>query len=213
MNFNEFSDRMNTVPFPAAPEYSPAFMWLNLERLPLALISLGKDPEGAIRIPDRAINPFGDHTVPVIAFGRDVFRGQKKITDIVLPSSVGRIPRGAFAGCSGLKRITIPKKVTSIREGTFAGCDSLEDVYYEGTPEEWKKVNVVSQKHEIEFGKAIPGTPVLETIAERLIHIPGNDALLTANLHFHCSFSKMGTGPDFRILANGADVTDFFRLP
>ena len=117
------------------------------------------------------------------------------MTDIILPSGIDHLPDGgAFAGCRNLKRITIPRRISYIGPGTFEGCDSLEDVYYEGTPEEWKKVSIVCKKHEIEFGPLIPGSPVETVTAERYVHIPGNEALFRANIHFRCNSDF--TGPE-----------------
>ena len=110
-----------------------------------------------------------------------------------------------------LRRITIPCKIKSIGEGTFLGCDKLEDVYFEGTKEEWDKMKIVHDKHEIEFGKLIPGTPVHEIKAERLLHVPGNDALLTANIHFYFSISSISTISEYEIRACGRDITDYYR--
>ena len=47
--------------------------------------------------------------------------------------------------------------------------------------------------------------------AERLLHVPGNDALLTANIHFHCAFSDLKYDSRFELTVDGKDITDFFR--
>ena len=41
-----------------------------------------------------------------------------------------------------LKRIWIPKGVTYILKDTFKGCDNLEEIYYEGSMEDFKKIDV-----------------------------------------------------------------------
>lgn len=48
--------------------------------------------------------------------------------DVVIPSTVTRICRGAFRGASGLKRVTIPSSVEEIGEGAFSGCSSLDGI-------------------------------------------------------------------------------------
>ena len=112
------------------------------------------------------MNRYG-RNVPVITFSSQAFSGKSNITDIVLPQSIERFPKGAFEGCTGLKRITVPRKVKVMKEGTFAGCKQLEDVYFEGTMEEWNRIHIMHHKHEVEFGQLIPGTPVQEVKAER----------------------------------------------
>ena len=90
-----------------------------------------------------------------------------------------------------MQRITIPVCIREIAEGTFAGCESLTDVYYEGSYEDWKKIEIVSGKHELEFGGTIPGTPVQQLIDDRLIYLPGNEALLRATVHFNCDLNLL----------------------
>lgn len=206
MNYHEYREMIKSVPYSENIEYKLAIMWLHPEHLPVGVLSVGDDAEGIIKIPHAAVNRYGKK-VPVIAIGKNAFSCHDKISDIVLPSGIQRIDAGAFAGCSGLKRITLPKSVKQIREGTFADCDALEDIYFEGTPEEWQKIDIVHHKREIEFGGLLPGTPVQEVKAERLVHIPGNDALFTANLHFHCTLPDSENDPTYEIKAKARKVT------
>ena len=53
--------------------------------------------------------------------------------------------------------------------------------------EEWSKLENATDHIEKEFGDLIAGTPVQEIISERLIRIPGNEALNLANIHFRCT--------------------------
>ena len=208
MDYKEFAERIRHIPVSDKLEYEPAVFWLHRERLPLGLVSLGGEKSLVIRIPESAENRYG-RNVPVIAIARAAFSGNEEVTDIVLPPSIDRLPAGAFAGCSSLRRITIPRAVKRIPEGTFAGCRSLEDIYYEGTREEWKKIDIVHQRHEIEFGKVLPGQPVQEILAERWINIPGNEPIFSANIHFRCPLG--GTPPAFKIFAAGKEMTEHFR--
>jgi len=210
MNFAEYKEMIEKVPYTDTLEYRPAVMWLHPERLPVGVISLGNTDRGIIKIPGRVTSRAGIK-VPVIAIGKNAFSGRSGLTDIVLPQSIERLPEGAFKGCSGLKRITIPRNITVIKEGTFAGCDQLEDVYYEGTAEEWESIDIAYRRHEIEFGGLIPGTPINEVKAERMLHIPGNEALFTADIHFCCKLSEDDRAASFAVKAAGRDMTDLFR--
>lgn len=140
-----------------------------------------------IRLPKRALNRWGDE-VAVTGFFPGLFQGNEKVTDIILHSGIYVIPEGAFKGCKKLKRVTIPKNISKIRQDVFAGCDSLEDIYYEGTKEEWEKVEIYTGKRIVEFGKQISGTPVCEVETDYFKHDPGNDPLLKSNIHFQCEF-------------------------
>ncbi len=210
LNFTEYRYVIENTPYADSLKYRPAVFWVHSEHLPLGVISVGENVSGIVKIPDHIVNKAGCR-VPVIAINKNTFAGHDRITDIVLPSGIERIPAGAFSGCSGLRRITIPGMVKTIQEGAFAGCDNLEDVYYEGTREEWKNVNIVHQRHEIEFGEFIPGTPVQRIKEERLVHIPGNDALLKANIHFHCSLYDSENDPEYSLRTGNKDVTVLFR--
>lgn len=189
MNFKEYKEMIARTPETESLEFDLAVLWLNPSRLPLQLVSLSDEETRVVKIPATAVNAYGKK-VPVTAIGKSAFAGMDHITDIVLPSSIRCIGAGAFAGCKSLRRILIPRNVTRIEAGTFKDCHMLEDVFYEGSYEEWKEVQIVNQAHEIEFGDLVPGTPVHKIEAERLLHIPGNDAVLEANVHFHCYLEK-----------------------
>ena len=211
MNFNEYKEKIKNVPYTDSLEYQQAILWLHPEILPLGVVSIGNPGCSIIKVPEKVTNKYG-RIVPVIAISKKAFFEKKDLTDIVLPHCIERIPMGAFAGCSSLKAITIPRKVKIIKEGTFAGCNQLEDIYYEGTMEEWEKIDIVHQKHEIEFGKLISGTPVHEIQSERMLNIPGNEALFSANIHFRCKLSEQEQNSVFELKTGNKDITDFFRI-
>lgn len=211
MNFEEFKASISGVPFTDEIEYQQTIMWLHPEILPVGVISIGDTKSTIIKIRDSVVNPYGKR-VPVITLFKEAFAGQEHVEEIVLPYTIERIPVGAFAGCTNLKRITIPGNIKTIGEGTFAGCEHLEDVYYEGTMDEWNNIDIVHHRHEIEFGAPIPGSPVEQIKAERQRFIPGNEALFTANIHFHCVLTDNKSKSSFELKIKGDDVTDFFRL-
>ena len=209
MNYKEYCEFIKDIEISDSLEFCQAIMWLHPERLPLGLVSIGDKSLSIIRVPEKTKNRF-DRIVPIIAVAKGAFAGNENITDIILPSSIERLPQGAFAGCSSLKNITIPKKITHMKEKTFDGCCNLENIYYEGTAEEWDKIEIIHEKHEIEFGDVIPGTSVHTILAERRMFIPGNEAILTANIHFRCNFTENDSGT-FYSKMGGKDITEFFR--
>ena len=208
MNFTEYKDSVKTAAVSEKLMYLQSVLWLQTGTYPLGLISIGGEKSQIIKIPGAAKNRYGK-IVPVTAIANSAFAGNENITDIILPSSVVRIPTGAFSGCAALKRVTIPRTVKMIRVGTFSGCVNLEDVYYEGSLEEWKDIEIVHDRHEIEFGTLVPGTPVQSIVAERLVHIPGNEALYAANIHLNCRLGDL-YDPLTDIDACGKDVTEIF---
>ena len=158
-----------------------------MRRAPMFVTTLGDTASEVIKLPQKAINKWGNE-VDVVGFKPWVFQGNDKVTDIILHSGIHGLPDAAFKGCTKLKRLTIPKNTIKIGRDVFSGCDSLEDVYYEGTMEQWEKIEIYTGKRIVDLGKLIPGTPVCEVSADYFKHDPGNDALLKANIHFQFVF-------------------------
>ncbi len=205
MNFKEYRKKIEQVPYTRGLEYCVAVFWLHPEILPLGLVSLKGVTDEIIKVAPNIKNRYG-RVVPVISVAAKAFRGNKTVTDIILPSRIGTIPVGAFAGCANLKRIYLPKGIRQIKEKTFEGCSSLEDVYYEGSPNDWKAVHIAHEQHETEFGDLIPGTPVQTIESVRWIRVPGNEALFTANIHFLCIFDEEDALSESAV-TSGEDVT------
>ena len=74
-----------------------------------------------------------------------------------IPYGVNRIGHYSFCHCQNLTNITIPNSVTQIGWAAFWDCENLKDVYYQGTVEEWNKIDIEED----------------------------NDCLLNANIHFN----------------------------
>lgn len=185
MNWKEYREIIINTPYTDGLEYAPVAAALRPHLIPVGVISPGRADAGIIRIPETTVNRFGN-AVPVTAVGRNAFRGSGKVTDVIIPPCVSAVYRGAFADCRGLERITVPKAVKRIGQGTFENCTALADIYYEGSPEEWREIEIVNHRREVEFGGLKQGSPVCEKTAERHIHIPGNEPLFSASVHFLC---------------------------
>lgn len=61
-----------------------------------------------------------------------------------IPAEITAIGAHAFACCKTLKEITIPVNVTSIGFAAFSQCLSLENVYYQGTINDWCNISLNS---------------------------------------------------------------------
>ena len=64
------------------------------------------------------------------------------LNKVVLSSSIQKVPQTMFMYCLSLSEIYIPKSVASVDMSAFATSEKLQTVYYEGTEEEWNKINV-----------------------------------------------------------------------
>ena len=121
----------------------------------------------------------------VTRIGYEAFKKNKNIKTVYLPDTVTHLDHACFSECSNLYEIQlpasieyidtwvfnntnittdfiIPKTLTHIGANTFVSVPGLTDVYYEGTEEEWAKINIGSgngyftdaERH-YEFGQAI----------------------------------------------------------
>jgi hypothetical protein len=94
-----------------------------------------------------------------------VFYGCESLNNIVLPESLTSIGDYVFEDCSSLSSIKLPESLTSIGDSAFKNCTNLDSIYipvsietiyrntfaftklkviyYGGTKEQWKKINIV----------------------------------------------------------------------
>lgn len=90
------------------------------------------------------------------SIGYRAFCSCDSLTSVTFPDGVLDIGDYAFYNCKSLTSVTIPRSVTTIGTAAFFAYKNLSDVYYMGSEEQWKALNILS----------------------------GNEALLNANVHF-----------------------------
>ena len=78
----------------------------------------------------------------VTSTGRGMFSGCSGLKSVVIPTNVTSIEGTAFNWCRGLTSVTISSSVTSVGEMAFNFCDNLKDVYYGGTEDQWKAIQI-----------------------------------------------------------------------
>ena len=83
------------------------------------------------------------------------FSSCASLTSVAIPDTVTNIANNAFEKCTALKEITIGRGLKAVQGSAFL-LSGLEDVYYNGTKEQWNKISISS----------------------------GNDALKNATKHF-----------------------------
>ena len=75
------------------------------------------------------------------SLGKSIFDGCTSLQEVTLPATLEEISGSAFSGCVNLETIRIPKTVVSVGSYAFSGTH-LKTVDYEGTSEDWEKINV-----------------------------------------------------------------------
>lgn len=87
-------------------------------------------------------------TIPnsVTSIGNYAFSHCSSLTNIVIPNGVTFIGPRAFEYCKYMTKIVIPNSVTTIYSNAFDGCPVLGYVYFDGTIEEWKKIEFEDEK-------------------------------------------------------------------
>ena len=78
----------------------------------------------------------------VTSIGDHAFYRCRSLTSMVIPDSVTSIGKGAFSSCWSLASVEIPKSLTSIGASAFSFCRRLASLRYNGTKEQWKKIQL-----------------------------------------------------------------------
>ena len=111
-------------------------------------------PDGITRIADRTFYNCKSLTnvkLPdsVLSIGSCAFEKCIHLTSITLPANLIGFGPSTFMDCTSLKRVTIPVSVINIIDASFDGCKNLTDVYYGGTKEQWKAINIYDENEEL----------------------------------------------------------------
>ena len=158
VNISDLSAWCNINFFPYSNPLYNSYLFLNDEPLTELVI-----PENVKSISDYAFygcNNITSIIIPdsVTSIGKNAFSRCYRIESVTFGKGINKIETGLFNN-HVLKKIYIPKNITVICQNAFSDFGSVSDIYYEGTEEEWKKVDI---QH-------------------------SNKSLSTAKLHFNCS--------------------------
>ena len=75
--------------------------------------------------------------MPTGAFGTNDW-----LEEIIIPNNITSIEDASFKSNTRLKKVTIPTSIGYLGEYCFAGCSALQDIYYEGTQEQWENISM-----------------------------------------------------------------------
>ena len=104
-------------------------------------------PEGLEEIGSKAFRAYKDlkqislpstlHTI-----GHSAFLECSSLANIELPVYLNIIGACAFQDCKSLTKVLIPDSIQTIGDSAFQGCINLSEITYEGSMEQWKKLNL-----------------------------------------------------------------------
>lgn len=97
------------------------------------------------------------------SYDTELYINGAKVTDLVIPETVTKINKYAFAYYGGLKSVTLHEKITVIEDGAFFNCQGLEEISFPCTDvsvgnsafaecEQLKKVTFTGAKAVLEDG-------------------------------------------------------------
>lgn len=97
------------------------------------------------------------YTIPSTVMSIDIraFNFCYNLTSIEIPNSVIDIGAYAFYYCINLTTITIPSDIKHLHYFTFADCDNLSTIYYNGTEEDFQKINIDDSNYELNNAEKI----------------------------------------------------------
>ena len=72
----------------------------------------------------------------------EMFKDCKVLTKVSIPYGVSRIGERAFSGCAALATLTLSNDMGMICQNAFFGCNSLDDIFFNGTADEWTSIGV-----------------------------------------------------------------------
>lgn len=190
MLFDEYKQKViDVTPISEGLEFCTKRQWLGTHYSRVQVTGINST-DSVVKLPDRRLNCYGN-IVPVATVAAGVLRGDPNMTDLILPSVFMYISDGMLTGCTKLKRMTFPKNITHIPENAFSDCTSLEDVYYEGSRQEWDKIDVDFYIDKYNIDWKTDGLHCKVTT----IRYPelGNAPLYHARIHFDCDLSDCAT--------------------
>lgn len=69
-----------------------------------------------------------------------LFIGCESVTEFEIPQGVTEIGVHSFSDCYSLTSVTIPASVETICHAAFWKCRNLQDIYFEGTTQQWNAI-------------------------------------------------------------------------
>ena len=110
----------------------------------------------AVRIPRR-----------LTTIEESLFANCTKLQTVTVSEGVTAIGQFAFENCSALSALYLPVSLTKIDQGATSGALNINDVYYNGTQQQWKAIQIaegnlnLTTHPTIHYSANTPGIPVM----------------------------------------------------
>ena len=98
------------------------------------------------------------------SFVRSFYLKGKKLTSLVLPEGIEEIREGAFADAAFLRAVTLPKSIRRIGFDAFKGCHNLKKIRFEGSIDDWLRVENESCLMERAAQFSLQGKPLNDLV-------------------------------------------------
>ena len=123
------------------------------------------------------------------------------------------IPYGAFYNCSKIKNIRLNKVITDISTSAFFGLSGMENVYFDGSLEEWCNINCTSYRpnyyanHLYINGELLQGELVIPSTITNVPSYAFAGATDISSIKFNSSLSSVGANAFTK--CNGLNRVEF----
>ena len=123
------------------------------------------------------------------------------LTSISIPDGITYLGDQIFSGCTKLTRINLPSSVIDIWINTFDNCSSLKDVYYSGSPEQWKKISIQDGNSyltnaTIHYAFNAAGAVTAPKVTTNENYSGGNSLIEKSQIDVNNLFSNISVGTD-----------------
>ncbi len=119
---------------------------------------------------------------PVVSIGKEAFKDQTDIEEIVLPDSIEEIGDQAFSGCKKLSYLVCPSKVKKLGNAAIDGCSSLRALTFLAQDAQYNKSeskDCGKLRYITINGKTEGGDPKWEDRSKFTIEIEDRHAIIT----------------------------------
>ena len=128
-----------------------------------------------------------------------LYLNNKLVEEVLIPPDTKVINTCVFEGCSSIKVIYVPKSLESIEPYIISRCENIEKIYYEGTKEDWEKINIGDGNEDIEDVEIVFNSKMPSVFYESDFAIIDNNAnVIVSGVSFAQLMERAGNGSSIK---------------